>query len=136
MKHYTLLILIVVLFMSCDRPECGSTNPIFNEHKPIDQPYQNELAKIIDSAGKDAFDYWIAGYHKNDVAEYLMVHTQNNDVCAIAMLVNPGLEELEHIAFVGGGGYRGAKLSGLNYEIERHGDSVMFVCTAVGKIID
>ncbi len=136
MKHSAIFLVLAVLFTSYDRAECSSINPVFKEHNPQEQEYKKELARIIDSAGSDAFDYWIARYHKSDVTEYLMVHIQNSNVCAIGMLENQGVEELEHMSLVGGDGYRGAQLSGLEYEVKRHGDSVNFVCTAVDSIID
>lgn len=136
MRYFVLLVCFIGLFASCDRPECITTNSVFKQKSPEDQAYKRELATIIDSQGIDAFDYWVAGYEKTPYGNFLLANIQNNNTCAIIVLEDKELEPLRLLAFNEAKGYYGAKLKGLKYEVQRHGDSVAFVCTSLRRIID
>ena len=135
MKHYALII-IILLYASCDRPRCEIRNEIFKTHQPQDAVYQQELARVIERNGKDAFSYWIAGYDEHNGRQYMLANIQSDSVCAIAVLDITDVERLEQFKSVKAVSYVGAGLSNLEYEIVNTDSGMRFVYKDVGWIID
>lgn len=130
--YFSLMLLII---SSCNRPECNNQRETFNI-SPYNEAYKTELARLIDSAGKDAYRYWIAGYTTKNGSEYLEANIQNDNVCAIMVLDVTDNSQLQQFRNVQGKGYAGASLVGLDYIITRRKGEVSFVLNNVGRIVD
>lgn len=126
----------MILYTSCGRPECTNHREVFNSHQPDDAAYRYELVLLIDSSGKDAFDYWIADYVKKGDRVLMPVNIQNEHVCAILPLDITEYRGLEQFRKVEGNGYRGAGLTGIEYDIVKDDSTIHFNLKEIGHILD
>ena len=130
-------IIIIILFASCNKPECKNNNPTFDKYVPEAPEYKTELVKQIDNIGKDNIKYWIIGYSEKEGKEFMTIWMQNGSLCAKATLDITGNEtDLSQYRKVKGASYSGAELSGLHYTIKKDSTGYNFVFDAVDNIID
>ena len=52
----------VLCFISCDRPACKNTNPIFDDYKPVSREYKLELMKQLSIVDQSKLRYWLKDY--------------------------------------------------------------------------
>jgi len=121
---------------SCDRPECKSTNPRFNEYPPTANEYKAELIKKLQTINLKEAAYWIDKYYIRENTEYMTVFVQGDGLCAKMLLnINNGTK-LEHYKKVKGVSYSGAELTGLKYRIDSANNTYSFVYEDHSRIID
>jgi hypothetical protein len=139
MKTYNLIpaILLVILFVSCDRKSCETDNPIFLEYTYNDQQYKAELADQIEAIGQENLSYWLHDYIKEDINEYLLFYVQNDSLCAEILMKMEHWDNLEFIQKNKGVGSRNAEFRGLTFTINKsNANETEFIYKNIGRIID
>ena len=131
-----MLLLMILTAESCDRPNCENTNPIFNQYDMNSEEYTTELLSQIKEIGQDNLTYWFSSYEEENGNEYIMVHIQNDSLCAKGMIKVDNWGEIEGIKRTKGKGYVGAELRGLTFTIEKDSSKTEFVYKDLARIID
>ncbi len=136
MKKTAILIisLIFLFFSSCDRPECENSNQIFDKYSFDSEEYKAELISQISKY--DNIEYWFNKYIEEEGKEYLIVNAQNNSICAKAIIQVNDWNKIEDIKRTKGLGYRGAKLKGLKFDIEKDSIKTYFIYKDIESILD
>ena len=130
-----MLLLLVLLISTCNKPSCKNSNPVFENYAPGTKAYNNELATQLRDADTKA-KFWIEGYETNQGKEYMTVEVQAQGMCAKMCLDITGNTRLEQFRKVKGMSYSGAELSGLYYHIVQNDSSYSFVFDDVDWIVD
>lgn len=131
-----LLFIITLLLASCDRPECQSQNPIFEQNKPQSEIYKAELAQAIKKIGPENLRYWLKKYEEKDSIETLYFYVQGDSLCAIMQMSMEHWNKMENIRKKKGVGRRGAEFSQLQYDIVQESGSTRFVYRTYGRLLD
>lgn len=126
----------LVLLISCDRPDCTNSNPVFAQFPPHSGEYRNELAKQLASRDQNDLRYWFESYEVKDGKEYINVYIQGGGLCSKGFVLVDGWEGLEGIRKTKGMGYRGAELRGFEMDIREDSSRAEFVFKHVASIID
>ena len=136
MKTFTLFFITPLLFISCDRPECTNTNPVFDANLPDSNEYKAELAAKLDK-NSDDLTYWFDRYEEKDGRQYIQTFVQGDSLCAkaVILLQNPD-EKLDGIIKAKGGGYHGAELDGLEFATVTQAGETIFVYKNLNRILD
>jgi hypothetical protein len=121
--------------ISCDKPECKNTNPVFSNFTPDTKEYKNELANQIKNIGAENLSYWHSGYVKKDTAEYILVFMQGKDLCAVGELQVRDWQKISGMRR-DVSGYRGSELKGLKFDIRQDSAGTNIVFKDVVSIID
>ena len=129
-------VLVLFVISSCNRPECTNNRAIFNEYQPADFECQRELARLIDSIGKDNLTYWVKDFYKSGEKEFMELYVQSDAVCAIAVFDVTSSSGVQQLKKVEGMGYSGAELRRVNYTVHQQDSSIAFVMDDVGDVID
>ncbi len=127
---------IAILLASCDKPQCTNYNPVFDQYKPADVEYRNELAGLIETTDKDSVLFWINRYDSVAGHEYMYADVIGRDICAVAVFDITGNEEFENYRRVNGVSYSGAQLLAPRYRIKHTDSGTLFVLDSVGMIVD
>lgn len=133
-ERITVLTLLII-FISCDRPNCKNTNPVFDKFVPESNEYKQELSKQIGVIGFENLDYWFDRYLKINSKEYIEVYVQNDSICAKAIVEVRDWSKIEGLRKENNG-YSGVKLKGLRMRIEHVGNEVDFIYEGIDKIED
>lgn len=141
MKNYLVSsILALCLFslnVSCDRPVCKNTNSIFDKYAPNENEYKAELVKQLAKTDKSKLAYWMDTYREKNNTKYLEVYIQGDGLCAkMELTVNDSEKGIEGILEKKGGGYCGAELEDLKFDIEQDSTSTKFIFKEISGIID
>lgn len=124
---------ISMVLLSCGRPECNTTNPIFISHAPSSPAYKKELITRLQDVNREPLSYWFAGYAVENSKEYLKFDVQGEGICANGLLeVRDWDEKVENIRRVKGKSYKGAELRGLRFTVE--GNNLVY--QGLDRIID
>tara|TARA_B100000795_G_scaffold113745_1_gene84373 strand:+ start:43822 stop:44133 length:312 start_codon:yes stop_codon:yes gene_type:complete len=100
------------------------------------EEYTSELLSQIKEIGQDNLTYWFSSYEEENGNEYIMVHIQNDSLCAKGMIKVDNWGEIEGIKRTKGKGYVGAELRGLTFTIEKDSSKTEFVYKDLARIID
>lgn len=139
MKHlltYTLLILSLTAFVSCDRPKCENKNPIFNNTEPSSKVYKDELVNVLNGIDQSKLTYWLQKYDEQNGIETLYFNIQGDGLCAILHLSVNDWKKLENVRERKGVGRRGAEFTNLKFDIVQDSLSTNFVYKTYDRIID
>ena len=134
-KGFLISIYIFVL-TSCDRPECQNRNTIFDNNAPESEVYKRELASKLHSLDNSELTYWFDHYTRLDNRDFIYVHIQGQDLCAIAALSVDHWTGIQDIQRTAGKGYRGAELVDLEIKIVQKANSTDLAFSTVRKIRD
>ena len=128
---------LLIIVTGCDRPVCKNTNPIFDKQSPEAKEYKDELVKQLNQVDKSKLTYWIDEYQKDNNSEHLLAHIQGDGLCAkIFLTINESQKGIEGFIENKGGGYRGAGLENLKFDIIQDSTKTEFVFQEVTDIID
>ena len=138
MRIHSFLILAVaiIFFVSCDRPECTNTNPVFDSNGIETIDYKRELASEIERIGMENLTYWFSDYTVQNGKEFITVNIQGEGLCALGILQVNEWTNIEGIKKTAGVSYRGAELKGLVYDIVDDGSSINFIYQDIEHIVD
>ena len=129
------LLLILSIAISCDRPKCTNTNPVFNDFDPSSNEYKKELIAKIEDLGNSNVKYWIAGFEELNDKQYMMLNVQGSNLCALGHFEIKNTNKLETFIRNKGLGYRGARIIGFKFSI-LEADSISLVYLDLKRIID
>lgn len=129
------VLIVLILSISCDRPNCKNSNPIFEKFPPESDEYKSELADKIGLIGIENLDYWFDKYHMTNNKEFIEVFVQNDSLCAKAILEVNDWSKIKGLRQVNNG-YSGAKLNGLTMRIEKVGIQTRFILENLKSIDD
>lgn len=131
----TFALLIAVAALSCDRPECTNTNPVFDKFLPAAEEYKAELAKQLQKDGD--ITYWIDRYEERNGQPYLHVFIQGDSLCARGIVqIGRSDETAADVIKAKAGGYHGAELCNPELEIHQDTSTTTFSFASLGRIID
>ena len=135
---FTMAIFGLLTFaVSCDRPVCKNTNPIFDKYSSDTKEYKDELVNQLSKVDKSKLTYWIDTYQDTNNQQYLNAHIQGDGLCAKIMLtVKESNKGIEGLLKTKGGGYSGAELVDLKFKIKQDSTSTEFVFEEVSGITD
>lgn len=126
---------ITILLISCDRPQCKNTNPIFDKFTPDTKEYKDELVKQLNLIGAKNLTYWVADYDFDK--NYLLVNIQGNGLCAKGSVLVKDWTKISRIQKKGFGPNRiGAELTGFEMDIIQDSTSTTFVFKNYDSLID
>ena len=132
----TLLSLLIVVAMSCDRPTCNNTNPVFDHHDPDSKVYKEELVSQINLIDNHKLTYWLKEYKEKDGKELCYFYIQGDGLCAVMATDVTNAEQLEDVRIKNGVTYRGAEFRGFEYDLIQDSEKAEFVFKSYSKIID
>jgi len=134
---FTMLITIPIALLSCNRPECTNTNPVFDQYTPSSPEYKAELAAQLRNANPNDLRYWLDKYVEDSGNEYLQFHIQGADLCASGLMkVETWNDKIANIKKVKGMSYGGAEFRGLRFTIEGEGENTELVYKDFDRLID
>jgi hypothetical protein len=136
MRYYIYLLLLLLL--SCDKPQCKNSNPILDRFSPHSKEYNEELVKQLNVHQLQGLDYWIDSMVVQDGRQYLATEVQGDSLCAKLMLdiTDKGDGRLEYLKSVQGRAYSGAGLAGLQYQIIPDKNGYRFIYQSLEDIED
>ena len=125
------------MLISCDKPNCNSSNSIFNNNEYTTEIYQEELTNVLAKTNYEELQFWLKSYSENNGNKYINVDIQGNDICATAIIeINNIDSKIKGIVDAKGVGYRGAELENLKFTTLRDKKSTRFIYTSLEAIID
>lgn len=135
MRYY---IFLFVALLSCSKPDCTNSNPVFNKYAPNTKQYNEELARQLKKHKPNQLRYWIESTAISGNREYLVAEVQGEDLCAMLWLdiTNDGDRKMEHVKLVKARSYEGAALLGLKYQVAENEDGYHFVYQSVEVVLD
>lgn len=127
--------IFLTLVISCNKPNCKNTNPIFEKFLPESDEYKHELANQIKVIGFENLNYWFDKYSKKNNQESIEIYVQGDSLCAKAILEVKDWSKLKNLRKEVNG-YNGAKLIGLRMRIESVGIKTNFIFEDIDNIED
>ena len=131
----SLALILIALQISCDRPSCQNTNPIFDKFEPQSNEYKYELAAQIRSVGFENLDYWFDRYLNENGKEFIEIYIQGKSLCAKSVVEVNDWSKIETLRKKVNG-FHGAKLNGFQMRIEQIGKETHFIFEDVENIVD
>lgn len=136
MKPFLIMLAMVIVLVSCDRPECVNSNEVLSKNYFDSENYKRELSRLLKESEASAVDYWFDMYIKKGLDEYIDVHVQSDQICAEAHILVTDWTKLKGIRETGGLGYHGAKLKGLKFDIKQDSLHTEFIYKDIDTVID
>ncbi len=136
MKQITILFILFLGFVSCDRPKCSNENLLFENNKPESKIYKDELVKQIKNIDQTKLTYWLQKYEERNGKEFLYFHIQGDNLCAIIVLTMNEWRKLENVREKKGISYRGAQFTKLKFETRKDSLSTEFIYKTFDRMID
>ena len=128
---------LLSLTVSCDRPQCKNTNPVFDKFSPDEKEYKDELVKQLKVVDNSKLSYWLDKYQEDDSLQYLHVFIQGDGLCAKGIVTIKKLDDkLEGIQKAKGMGYSGAELTNLKFDIYQDSTKTELVYKSLDGIVD
>jgi hypothetical protein len=135
-QTFSILFLSLVLFTSCDRPDCTSENQVFNTNEPGSSEYVLELSKQLELPDRNNLTYWIKGYEKVGEDEFLNIYLQGGGLCAETRMLVEDWSNLKVLRRTEGKGYIGAGIENLELELKKAEETWQFMYVSHSSIID
>lgn len=132
----SILFILLIAFVSCDRPKCNNENPLFENNKPESKVYKDELVKQLKDIDQTKLKYWLQKYEERDGKEFLYFNIQGEELCAIIVLTMEEWDKLELVREKKGVSYRGAEFTNLKFETRKDSFSTEFIYKTFDRIID
>ena len=127
----------LIFIVSCDRPICKNTNPIFDKFSADRKEYKDELAKVLEKIDKTKLKYLMENYQEIGKSQFIYVNIQGDGLCAKMFLtIESSKKGIEGILKNKGDGYIGAELENLKFKIKTESTSTEFIFEEVSRIID
>ena len=138
LKFYLLIILLslTTLYISCDRPDCKNTNPLFDNYSPHSREYKTELVKQLQNIDKLKLSYWFKEYVESNGQELLFFNIQGDGLCAVIVLNVEGWRKLDELRQKKGVSFKGAKFKNLEFDILQDSTNFSFILRDFERIID
>jgi hypothetical protein len=125
-----------IIILSCNRPVCKNTNPIFDKYKPNTEEYKAELAKQLELVDRSKLSYWFWEYIDSTGQELLFFKITGDELCAIIVLNVDQWNKLEELRQKKGVTFRGAEFINLKFDIKHDSIKTEFIYRDFDRIID
>ncbi|MDY0282023.1 MAG: hypothetical protein RBR35_15840 [Salinivirgaceae bacterium] len=135
-KLMTLILLVILTAVSCDRPNCHNKNPIFEKYEISSVDYKTELIQQIEKIGQQNLTFWFESYIKENEKEYIIVNIQHDSLCAKGKILVNDWNKIEGIRRTNGQSYSGAELQGLTFNVEKDSNKIELVYNDLIRIVD
>jgi hypothetical protein len=132
----TVLLCLLLLIVSCDRPQCKNTNQLFDKYSPDSKEYKEELIKQLKLIENSELSYWFKEYKLENEKEYIYVFIQGRNLCAVGELTVKQWGNLGSIQRTKGMGYQGAQLTNLKFDIYQDSSKTELIYKSHGMILD
>ncbi len=129
---YIILLQVILLLSSCNKPECFTKNIIFKNNIPNSKIYKDELVKKLKTEEQEDLRFWLKSYDE----ETLYFNIQGNNLCAILPLTIKDWKKLESVQKSKGKGYVGAEFTNLKFDIIQDSIATKFIYKNYDSIID
>jgi hypothetical protein len=129
---YIILLQVILLLSSCNKPECFTKNIIFKNNVPNSKIYKGELVKKLKTVEQEDLRFWLKSYDE----ETLYFNIQGNNLCAILPLTIKDWKKLESVQKSNVKGYVGAEFTNLNFDIIQDSIATKFIYKNYDYIID
>jgi len=129
------LVIIISVMISCNRPECVNSNPIFDQFEPLSDKYKKELILQIEKIGRSKISYYISSIKEVNDKDYLVLYVQGNDLCALGYFEVRDKNKLEDVFRTKGLGYKGARVKGFEFSIQED-EKIDLVYKNLASIVD
>ena len=129
---YIILLQVILLLSSCNKPECFTKNIIFKNNVPNSKIYKGELVKKLKTVEQEDLRFWLKSYDE----ETLYFNIQGNNLCAILPLTIKDWKKLESVQKSKGKGYVGAEFTNLKFDIIQDSIATKFIYKNYDSIID
>lgn len=127
----------LTLILSCDKPVCENTNPVFDQYAPHSKEYKDELARQLKLVDNSKLSYWMGIYVEKNNLRYIYADIQGDGLCAVIVsTVKDSQEGIEGILKAKGMGYRGAELRDLKFDLLQDSSGTEFIFKSVDSIVD
>jgi hypothetical protein len=133
---FIILLSLTAMFISCDRPDCKNTNPLFDNYSPDSREYKTELIKQLKNKDKLKLSYWFNEYVVSNGQELLLFNIQGDGLCAIIVLTVEQWDKLKELRQKKGVSFRGAEFKNLKFDIQQDFTNVNFILRDFDRIID
>lgn len=133
---FVILFSLTTVFISCDRPDCKNTNPLFDNYSPDSREYKVELLKQLKNIDKLKLSYWFKEYGESNGKEMLFFNIQGDGLCAVITLNIEQWSKLEEFRQKKGDSFRGAEFKNLEFDIRQDSKNVYFIFRDFERIID
>jgi len=131
------IVLIQFFYVSCDRPECASTNSVYTRFSPDSEEYCRELIDDLEKINRAELRFWFNSYKEIGSQEpELWFNVQGGDLCAIMVMKVADWTKLQHLRACKGESYRGAEFQNLRYTMIHDKGRVCFVLLDFECILD
>ena len=128
---------LLIFVVSCDRPQCKNTNPVFDKFSPNEKEYKDELVRQLKSVDNSKLSYWLDKYQEDDGLQYLHVFIQGDGLCAKGIVtIKKWDDKLEGIHKAKGMGYSGAELTNLKFDIYQDSSKTELIYQNLDGIVD
>ena len=132
-----ILLGLLVLMNSCDRPICKNTNKILAKFSPETKEYKDELVKQLAIVDHNKLSYWLESYQEIGAARFVQVNIQGDGLCAkMPLRITSSTKGIEEILKSKVESYHGAELKNLLFEIVKDSLSTEFVFQEISGIVD
>ena len=131
-----IFLLTILILVSCDRPDCTNTNPVFDEYTPESEVYKQELTKILQTVDRRKLTYWLKDYRQINDKEFLYFYIQGDGLCAVIPLQMKHWDKLEDLQPKKGSGRFNAEFVNLEFDIVTGPLSTTFIYKSYDRIID
>lgn len=129
-----ILIPLLLLLFSCGAREECVTPGILASNEPSSETYKQELLRELKRMPEPHF--YLEQYMQTDGRDYILVIVQQEQTCMEALMQATGAKGLEEVIAKKGGGYHGAELAGLVYEVGHDATGTQIICRSVADVVD
>ncbi len=135
-KFFLPLFCLAIILLSCDRPVCKNTNPVFDKYSPDSEEYKSELVKQLGIVDKTKLTYWFSDYVESSGKELLYFRIQGDGLCAKIVLNVDQWNKLDELRQKKGETFRGAEFVNLKFEIVQDSLKTEFKYKDFDRIMD
>ncbi len=133
-KINLILALIASILISCERPDCINTNPVFAKYKPESKEYKTELLNQLNKIDKSKLSFWFKEFKTDD--ETLIFNVQAEGLCAQIQFKVEQWDKLTELRTKKGISFSGAEFKNIKFNTSQDSNNVVFILTDFEKIID
>ena len=131
-----ILFAILLSATCCNFTSSENTDPVLNRFEPESKEYQNALAKQVQAEGMSNISYSFQNYYQKNGQDFIVVSMKAPHLRAQAEMLVQEWGNMKGVHAAAGGGYRGAGLRGLRYDIIQDTAGAKFIYKGVDKVID
>ncbi len=126
--------LIASFLISCERPECMNSNPVFAKYKPESKEYKTELLNQLKKIDNSKLSFWFKEFKNDD--ETLIFNVQADGLCALIQFKVKQWDKLSELRTKKGISFGGAEFKNIKFYTLQDSNNIEFILTDFDRIID